>query len=208
MIHLIKTYKNYVIVGLFIIFAGIYFLFQPTGEQDDLLIDEEEWLEMENEDELGSVVPVEEIVEEIIVDVKGAVKAPGVYEAELDERVIDMIEKAGGLTETADEGKINFAIKVEDEMVIYVPELGEEMEVSSDGFPLVSGSTNDDGKVNINTANEGEFQTLPGIGPSKARTIIEFREQNGPFKDIEDLKLISGIGEKSFEKLQNQIKVK
>jgi competence protein ComEA len=139
----------------------------------------------------------------MMVDVKGAVKIPGVYVAEEGERVINLIEKAGGFTNTADQEQVNLSQHVEDEMVIHVPNLGEESENLQVGFEQ---SQND--LVNINKASESELQTLPGIGPSKALAIIEYRDSNGGFQTIEDLKKISGIGEKTFEKLEPHISTK
>ncbi|MCJ8006897.1 helix-hairpin-helix domain-containing protein [Lederbergia wuyishanensis] len=145
------------------------------------------------------------VVVKFFVDVKGAIKLPGLYEANEDDRVFDIIQKAGGLLDNADEGQINFAQKIYDEMVIYIPMVGEEIE---NPFLNSSSPSNQNDKVNLNKANSSELETLPGIGPSKAAAIIEFREQNGPFKQIEDLQKISGIGPKTFERLQDLITVK
>ncbi|KOP83514.1 helix-hairpin-helix domain-containing protein [Cytobacillus solani] len=206
MIEWIKTNKLVVLGGIFIILAGAYFLLEPASEESNVLDNEEEWLTSERTVNENIVEHEEEVI--VIVDVKGAVNNPGVYEAESEDRVIDMINMAGGLKESADEAKINFATRVEDEMVIYVPEIGEEMEQEGGMMTVMGGTDQKDGKVNINTADDTELQTLTGIGPAKAAAIIDYREKNGPFKVIEDLKLISGIGEKSFEKLKEQIKVK
>ena len=125
--------------------------------------------------------------------------------------MIDIIEKAGGLLDSADKNNINFAMKVVDEMVLYIPAIGEQNPI--DGWcqrlsgSLQEGSTAD-GKINLNSATESELQTLPGIGPSKALAILEYRETNGSFKTIEDLMEISGIGEKTFEKLKEHIIVR
>lgn len=207
MIEWIKANKYFAIGGIIVILAGAYFFLEPASEDNNVFDKEEEWLTNEGtvneeieEDEEQKVI--------VLVDVKGAVNKPGVYEAEGEDRVIDMINKAGGLKESADEEKINFAIRVEDEMVIYVPEIGEELEQKNGITTAIGGTDQKDGKVNINTADDTELQTLTGIGPAKAAAIIDHREKNGPFKAIEDLKLISGIGEKSFEKLKEQIKVK
>lgn len=209
MLDWIKVNKVYVAGGVLMMITALYFVFQPEEEPNTIFENAE--LLMNEEDQLTNENTPEEVIDEnVIVDVKGAVKKPGVYKAKANERVIDMINKAGGLMETADESKINFAVRVVDEMVIYVPKFGEEpAEIGgeySDG--AAAGQGKNDGKVNLNTANETELQTLPGIGPAKAAAIIEFRETNGPFKVIEDLKAISGIGDKTFEKLQEQIKVK
>ena len=208
MMDWIKANKQIVLGGAAILLAAVYFLFNPGAEAGNVLEQEEDWMTAESAANENTEEETEAII--VIVDVKGAVNMPGVYEAEADDRVIDMINKAGGLKESADEAKINFAIRVEDEMVIYVPEIGEETEVEQEnGMTTAMGGTDQkDGKVNINTADDTELQTLTGIGPAKAAAIIDYREKNGPFKEIDDLKLISGIGEKSFEKLKEQIKVK
>ncbi|WP_316571947.1 ComEA family DNA-binding protein [Neobacillus sp. YIM B06451] len=145
----------------------------------------------------------EEKNEQILVDVKGEVKKPGVYRAEKDERVIDMIERAGGLTEKADAAQVNFAQRLVDEMVIYIPAAGIEGSQAAQ-----SPGPKEDGKININKADAAGLQEIPGIGPAKAAAIIEYREKNGPFKDPAQLKEISGIGEKTYEKLESSITVR
>ncbi|QED48706.1 helix-hairpin-helix domain-containing protein [Cytobacillus dafuensis] len=211
MINFIKEHKLYFSLGIGALIIVIYFVFQPFEEQGIPFEEQEDFMKMEDES-LVETAEVEISDETVIVDVKGAVMKPGVYEAEQNDRVIDLINMAGGLNETADEAKINFAMRVEDEMVIYIPKVGEDVEESGTellvGASAASGQAKNDGKVNLNTANETELQTLPGIGPAKASAIIEFRETNGPFKVIEDIKSISGIGDKTFEKLKDSIKVK
>ncbi|WP_246140831.1 helix-hairpin-helix domain-containing protein [Bacillus marasmi] len=142
----------------------------------------------------------------IMIDIKGAVVKPGVYEATEGERVHDLIERAGGLSEGADSTKINFAMYVKDEMILYIPAVGEIVEGLSEPGSASTGQV-DNGKVNLNTADATELETLPGIGPSKAAAIIEYRETSGPFKSIEDLQSISGIGTKTFEKLKEKITI-
>ncbi len=207
----VKANKVYLAGGVFIIIAVVYFMLREELAPKDLFENDEAWLG--NEQQLLSEPTEQNEVEEkiIMIDVKGAVETPGVYEAKATDRVIDLINKAGGLQENADEAKINFALRVEDEMVVYVPAIGEESLGDEESFANGTASDRqgkDDGKININTANEAELQTLSGIGPAKAATIIEFREANGPFKSIDDIKLIGGIGEKTFEILQDSIKVK
>ncbi|MDQ0216801.1 competence protein ComEA [Oikeobacillus pervagus] len=146
----------------------------------------------------------------VMVDVKGAVVKPGMYQGSRDERVYDIIQKAGGFVEDADESKVNFAQKLQDEMIVYVPKVGEEIQGISSPATTTSPSMNGNSEqalININTATSDELQKLPGIGETRAQTIIEYRETNGPFQKIEDLKNISGIGEKTFEKLQDQISI-
>ncbi|QCR32952.1 helix-hairpin-helix domain-containing protein [Lysinibacillus sp. SGAir0095] len=154
----------------------------------------------------------EPIVETIMVDVKGAVKSPGVYVLTTDERIIDAIEMAGGYTEEAQSTAVNHAQKLQDEMLIYIPKIGEEIDQDhANGQVISSPAKSTDAtsvKVNLNSADVTELTTLPGIGASKAQAIIAFREENGSFKTIEDLKNVSGIGEKTFEKLKEYIVVR
>ena len=102
---------------------------------------------------------------------------------------------------------MNLSQKIVDEMVIYIPVFGEEMDMLPPTIVSSQSVSKEEGKVNINTADSNELQTLSGVGPSKADAIIEYREQNGPFQKIEDLMNISGIGEKTFEKLKDGITV-
>lgn len=143
----------------------------------------------------------------VIVDVKGEVKSPGVYEMKAGERFHHVIERAGGLTESADAGQINLAQLLEDGMIVYLPKQGEaDSEIVQQPSPV--GTTKKEGKVNLNKATLEELQTLEGIGPAKAEAILSYREESGEFKTIEDLLNVSGIGDKSFEKLKDSISVK
>ena len=155
--------------------------------------------------------PAEEVKPSIIkIDVKGAVQLPGVFIADEGDRVMDLIDDAGGFHPDADRDKVNLAQLVEDQMVIYVPEIGEETEtLPPPAATTVSGAAggNEDGMVNLNTATETELMTLTGVGPSKAAAILEYREKT-PFQSIEDLKNVSGIGDKTFEKLKDSITIK
>ncbi|MCU9613944.1 helix-hairpin-helix domain-containing protein [Caldibacillus lycopersici] len=144
------------------------------------------------------------------VDVKGAIQQPGVYSMKEGDRIIDVVEKAGGFLETADLNQVNLSQKVSDEMVIYVPEIGEDIEanaVVSAAKPPVEGSQENGSIININEADVTMLQNLPGIGPGKAEAIIKYREENGPFQEVTDLMNVSGIGEKTFEKLKENISV-
>lgn len=145
----------------------------------------------------------EEVSQQIaIVDVKGEVNKPGVYEVSMDSRVSDVIAKAGGFTADADETQINLAQKVQDEMIIIVNKKGEEGEAAGS-----SNNTTSEQKVRINDATQEEIETLNGIGPSKAQAIIQYREENGLFQTPEDLLEVSGIGEKTLENFIEQIQI-
>lgn len=134
------------------------------------------------------------------VHVCGAVSKPGVYILEKESRVIDAIKKAGGFTDNACEDYVNLAKSVEDEEKIYIPTVEEAEKISL---------TSDSGekKININLATEEELKTLPGVGDSKAASIIEYRGKHGRFKRIEDIMKISGIKESMFQKIKDRISV-
>jgi competence protein ComEA len=184
-----------------IIVLGVLFIFYNKSEQNELLIGDTLPPVMNAGQLENKEAEVEKMI--IMVDIKGAVKNPGVYQAVEGERIYDLVNKAGGFAGGADQNQVNLSQRVVDEMVIYVPLVG----VEGEGTPLEIGQGQSK-FVNINKASESELQTLPGIGPAKALAILEFREANGGFKTIEDLKKISGIGEKTFEKLAPLISVK
>ena len=139
----------------------------------------------------------------IFVDIKGAVKNPGVYQMKAGDRVKDALDAAGGLTDEADSQKVNLAQRVEDQMVIVVPKVGEEATEIPAG--VTSKEAAKEGKVNINTATVEELKTLKGVGEKKAEAIIEYRKKNGSFKTKEDLMKVRGIGKKLFESFQERI---
>ena len=141
--------------------------------------------------------------EKIFVDVKGAVKHPGVFETTKDKRVKDLIEEAGGLLDDADTSTLNLSQKVKDQMVIYVLKHGEKpKQISDDG----SSSSNSD-VININTANKEQLMKISGVGKTKAEAIISYREKNGDFKKKEDITKVRGIGKSTFEKIKDKIEV-
>lgn len=161
------------------------------------------------------------------VDIKGQVANPGIYSLKANSRVIDVIEKAGGLTENADTSVINLSKKISDEMVIIiysheeVNEFGKTKEIekqvlmeckNNEIYSLennacieIDNTNNISGKININTASKEELMTLTGIGESKANDIIKYRETNGPFKSIEDLTKVNGIGESTLANIKENI---
>jgi competence protein ComEA len=141
----------------------------------------------------------------IKVYVTGEVKHPDVYELDTDSIVKDAIEKAGGTTEKADLIAINLAKRLSDGEQVIVPSK-EQTAVNGTGNAQISGSNSaKSGKININTASKEELMNLPGIGDVKAQAIIDYRTKNGPFKDIHEIVNVSGIGEKTFEKIKDLI---
>lgn len=177
---------------------------------------------LNEKDNFEEEITIEENIEQekessqMIIDIKGEVNSPGTYEFEENKRVIDAINKAGGLTKKADTEDINLSEKLTDEMLIIIPSKEEkekqEKEITSNSNNAstnesVSHTQTSDGKISINTANISELTKLSGIGESKARSIIEYREKNGKFKTIEDIKKVSGIGNSTFDKIKDNIKI-
>ena len=169
---------------------------------------------------IPNTLPIEESTEpnptssnesaSVIVDVKGQVKTPGVYTLPTGSRVLDAVQRAGGLLQTAEEKALNLASKLVDEMVIYVPAIGEIEEPTL--FPVSPSSPSKDKTqstiVNINSADETTLMTLSGIGPSKAKAILTYREEKGSFKSIDEIKEVTGIGDSTFENIKDFISVK
>lgn len=188
------------------------FLFVPReqGSQETVLLSEQIPLQEKVVEEVLQDEQLENTPVVFIVDVKGAVVHPGVYTLEEGDRLIDAINAAGGYVPEADTRLINHALKLSDEMLIYIPLNGEEpMEEMAVVHEALAPSTEDSGgKINLNTASEAELTALSGIGPAKAAAIIQHREEQGPFQKPEDLMEISGIGQKTFEKLESTITVK
>jgi len=142
----------------------------------------------------------------VVIDVGGEVIRPGVYELDEGGRINDALVTAGGLGAGADrdwvEKNLNKAERLIDGQKIYIPKIGEEIKASSQ----VLGKTDKlDSKIRLNTATAEQLDTLSGIGPALASRIIDYRDKNGGFKDINELKLVSGIGDKLFEKIKDEI---
>ncbi len=199
--------KHWIILGFisivvcgFLIYTNVLF---PQVETSAQVEEDFPFAEKQEDSSLTLDVPQKDSTStQIVVDVKGEVQKPGIYKLEEGLRVQDAIERASGVTKEADMNHVNLATKVADEMVIYIPAIGEEPVV-----PMSTGGSMDQNKsgVNLNTATLEELQTLNGIGPSKAQAILTYREENGPFKTIEDILQVSGIGEKSLEKIKTEI---
>lgn len=221
-----KNSKKYGIpIVILILCISVYYISKEssTSPPDELLntIPKEQQLKSEQLDQTSQQKEQNEgalAITSIVVDVKGSVKNPGVYRLDPDSRVIDAILLAGGYTKNAQSRYINHAQKLQDEMIIYVPKKGEKvketlsMDSSSTEVPSSSQSTSQEGEtknlVNINTSDESGLTTLNGIGPSKAKAIIAYRTENGPFQTIDELKNVTGIGDKTFESLKEYITVK
>lgn len=140
---------------------------------------------------------------EIFVYVCGCVKHPDVYRLPAEARATDAVKAAGGFTKEADREAWNLALPLEDGMQIDIPSVQEASAANQ-----AAGQTNtQEGRININTASEEELQTLPGIGQSRAKEIITYRESQGSFSSIEDIRNVSGIGDGIFTKIKDHITV-
>ena len=187
------------VCSLIVIIGGLFYFNQSKTEDYSGVSFSNISNETNNKDEKAK----DKHDEKIFVDVKGAVKHPGVFETTKDKRVKDLIEEAGGLLDDADTSTLNLSQKVKDQMVIYVLKHGEKPKQISDSG---SSSSNTD-VININTANLEQLMKISGVGKTKAEAIISYREKNGDFKKKEDITKVRGIGKATFEKIKDKIEV-
>lgn len=199
------------IIGVIILGGMMVHFFSQSSKKDQLFLTNQSIEAPEKNS--SETKPIDETVSTstrsvIYVDVKGAVKRPGMYAFVAEDRVFDVIQNAGRLTESADEKQINFAAKITDQQMLYVPEVGEEIPESSNASlaTVDSADTNPD-RVHLNTADLSQLQQIPGIGEKKAREIIQYRQDNGSFKSIDELQEIDGIGQKTVEKIKNFVTI-
>ena len=232
-----RKQKKILIIVITIITIGVaYYAYTSFGRNDFTIESSELETNGVNEEDGSKVengVGSEEKEDEnnknkIIVHISGEVKNQGVVELEENSRVNDAIEKVGGVTENAYMKDINLAYKLEDGMKIYIPSKEEVENNKNNGnnsslynnsgyyssYENISGTSNvnskkdeSNKKVNINTANKEELDTLPGIGEATADKIIEYRNKNGRFKTKEEIKEVSGIGDSKYEKIKEIIEI-
>ncbi|MBS5335687.1 MAG: helix-hairpin-helix domain-containing protein [Anaerovoracaceae bacterium] len=190
---------------LTVVAALLFFWITGGDSKGELSVKEsEEQSAKQEEVKVGDDFDSEEAGEaaDIYVDISGCVKNPGVYKVEPGTRIFQVIERAGGLTDGADTESVNRAEEVADGQKIVI----RHMEASSEEESIIN-SDKSSGKVNINTADMSELQSVPGIGPATAQKIIEYREHNGKFKSVEDILNVSGIGDKTLENMRPYITV-
>ena len=207
-IEKIKEYKIIVICTGLGLLVGGFFLLKPAPQTPVKETNLQAEVAAVSKDSSTEKEVKEEPVEQdlITVDVKGAVKSPGIYDLPVGSRVNDAVQKAGGLTEQADSKSLNLAQKVSDEALVYVPTKGEEAASQQAGSGAAS-STSKEKKVNINKASLEELKQVKGLGGKRAQDIIDHRESNGKFKSVDELKKVSGIGAKTIEKLKDYVTV-
>ena len=207
-IEKIKEYKIIVICTGLGLLVGGFFLLKPTPQTPVKETNLQAEVAAVSKDSSTEKEEKEEPVEQdlITVDVKGAVKSPGIYDLPVGSRVNDAVQKAGGLIEQADSKSLNLAQKVSDEALVYVPTKGEEAASQQAGSGAAS-STSKEKKVNLNKASLEELKQVKGLGGKRAQDIIDHREANGKFKSVDELKKVSGIGAKTMEKLKDYVTV-
>ena len=211
-IEKIKEYKIIVICAGLGLALGGFCLLKPTSQTpvketnlqaEVAAVSKDSSSEKEVNKEEKEESPEQEL---ITVDVKGAVKSPGIYDLPIGSRVHDAVQKAGGLTEEADSKSLNLAQKVSDEALVYVPTKGEEA-VSQQAASGTTPSTSKEKRVNLNKASLEELKQVKGLGGKRAQDIIDHREANGKFKSVDELNKVSGIGAKTIEKLKDYVTV-
>lgn len=211
--------KSIIFISIIIVCViGTYYLFikekEYIGNDSNLIISNG----IEKETKENDTKDIEE-KNKIVVYIAGAIKNEGVYELEENSRITDIIEKAGGLTDDANINNINLAYILQDGVKVYIPKDNDKNEIKDETNIYVSkenGESNIDNgtsvetknsKININTATQTELETLPGIGPSTATKIINYRKENGKFNSIEELKKVSGIGDSKYNKIKEMIRI-
>lgn len=200
-----------IIAGVIIVGIFIFYMSTKTKENDYSAINqitEQETEEVEEETE------EKEVPKEIVVHITGAVQNEGIVKLKEGSRIIDAVEAAGGMTSDANLKMINLAYTIRDGQKIYIPrvsDLEEGVEISGDTGLYGTIDTemqidsNANTKININTANKNQLTSITGIGESTANKIIQYREKNGKFKNIEEIKNVSGIGELKYNAIKDYI---
>ena len=206
LIEKIKEYKIIVICASLGMVLGGFFLLKPLAQTPDKKSNLQTEVTTVSKDEKEDKNQKEEVVEQdlITVDVKGAVKSPGIYDLPVGSRINDAVQKAGGLTDNADSKSINLAQRISDEALVYVP---TKEEATSQEAHSNASNTKENKKVNLNKASLEELKQVKGLGAKRAQDIIDHRESNGKFKSVDELKKVSGIGAKTIEKLKEYVTV-
>ena len=187
--------QKIVFIGMFVIMIiTILYYFMQREDETEIIISSENTISEENVEE-----------QEIIIHIAGCVEQEGIVKLTKGSRIADAIEKAGGLTSDANINNINLAYELKDGQKLYIPSnIDEEYILAQEGEEF-DYEAKEDGKININTATQTELEELSGIGPSTALKIIEYRNENGEFSSIEEIKNVSGIGEAKYEAIQDSI---
>lgn len=205
----IRKKQNLIVIVVIIFIVAGFSLSNYIKQQKVYVLSYEEKEHITNEGS-QNITRNEVHTEKIVVHIEGEVVNPGVYELEKDARVFDAIDAAGGLLEKANRKRINLAKRIVDEEYIYIPnENDEDAEFqNTNNLSTITNVNQNTSLININKANITELKTLPGIGDVLANRIIEYRSEKGEFKSIEDLKNVSGIGDKKFSDIKDKVTVR
>ncbi len=204
------------LAGILVVTAGVLWVSQE--DRPPIQVVPPPTVEQQNSGTPGDVIApsVFQALSTLKVYVSGAVVRPGVYTLEEGDRLEDAVDAAGGATSGADLSAVNLALRVADERYYYIPELGElsppaaSPPISTDGSRFSSGLVAGEpaaGLIDLNTAPLSSLVTLPGIGDVRAQSIIDYREQNGPFKLASDVTRVPGIGKTTYENMQDLVTV-
>ena len=191
-----KKYTALVVIGILTLFFLVVFSGCENNKNSVSL-------ESENETKTRQEIATE--AKDLYVYVTGAVKKPGVYAVKQGSRVFEVIEKAGGMTKAAKKDCINQAETVADSQNINIITKKQYKKLISNEKNQNNDNKTGSGKININSADVAELTGLSGIGEAKAKAIIQYRNENGNFTNIEDIKKVSGIGDALFKKISNEI---
>ena len=202
MININKKIYVIIIICITIVYIGIKYVF---NQEENVEFEESLFIEENVQNEV-----IQE-PQKIKIHITGEVNNEGIVELEEGSRIDDAIKAAGDITELADLSKVNLAYELSDGQKVYIPSVNEEIEeyaTSDAGENVLEEKSSSNGKIDINIASSEELQTISGIGESLANRIIDYRNSNGKFKSVEDLKNVSGIGDKKFEDIKSKIIVK
>lgn len=216
---MIENKKKIISIALAIMIVIGFMIYMVINNQNDNEINFEELVTNQNNEENEQAGKdsknntQEETKKEIVVHITGEVKKEGVVYLEEGSRVVDAIKKAGGETKEADLSQVNLAYVLQDGQKIYIPNKNEKIsaytsENMGDNIEQNNTTTKKEGaKVNINTARVEELDQLPGIGPAIAQRIIDYRNEHGEFKKVEDIQEVKGIGDAKFSEIKDSITV-
>ena len=206
--EILKKKQKIIVVVLIIIMCIVigYYIISKTEKYDYSDIEKISNI-IEEDQEVDDNI----IENKIVIHITGEVEEEGVIELEKGARISDAIEEAGGTTEEADLSNVNLAYSLSDGQKVKIPNINEKdeeiivVEEKAGDNIIIEGNKSKEEKININKAAQTEIETLPGIGPSTALKIINYRNEHGKFKNIGDIKNVSGIGDSKFENIKEYI---
>lgn len=207
---ILKNKKTIMIIMIPFFFIGLISLAYFYNDKDEYGVIENT---TEQSNSADSQTQEDKNEEDIYIHITGEVLSPGVIVLPKGSRIIDAIEKGGGVTENADLSKINLVYVLTDGQKLIIPSINDERNeienniITNGESNITQGESNGKGKVNINTASQTELETIEGVGPSLANKIIEYRKKNGRYKTIDELKNVSGIGESKYETIKERIEI-